>query len=244
MDTLNIIMWTAGIIFSIVFIIYMVKEYRKNSKAWKEETQRRRMVIEKRLELQRIEKEEKEKQRLLQIEIIKNEHNKYVSKLVCKYGNRDKVIKLCTNNPDEIFEIMVFSESKHIVIGDTEFLFQDIIDCTVNDNAKETETVQTYKGDSIASTKTNTGSMIGRSVVGGLLLGDVGAIIGGSTASKQTIIQHGTDTSIHNKHIEHDYTIAITVRDVANPVIYINVGSNTQLKDEISSLMKVIISMK
>ena len=164
--------------------------------------------------------------------------------MVEKYGKIDKTIRLSTNNPDEIFEIMVFGESKHVVIGNKELSFQDVIDCQVNDKSKEIETVQTIKGDSIASTKTNTGSMIGRSVAGGLLLGNVGAIIGGSTASKNTIIQHGTDTSIHNKTIDHDYTIAITVKDLENPVIYINVGFRTKLKDEIFSLMKVIISMK
>ena len=238
------IMWTIGIILATILIIVFVKEYLKNVKAEKEETLRKQKEIEKRIELERKEKEEKRKQRQLQLEVIKTEHNNYVSRLVDKYGNRDKAIRISTNNPDEIFEIMVFSESKHVVIGEKELSFEDIIDCTVNDNAKETETVQTFKGDSIASTKTNTGSMIGRSVAGGLLLGDVGAIIGGSTASKQTVIQHGTDTSIHNKRIDHDYTIAITVKDLENPVIYINVGFRTKLKDEIFGLMKVIISMK
>jgi hypothetical protein len=240
----KIALWSLVVLIGIFIIFAIVKTIYDKIKADEEESRINRLEIEKRLELERKEIEEKKKQRQLQLEVIKTEHNNYVSKLVGKYGTRDKVIKISTKNPDEIFEIMVFSESKHVVIGKKELSFKDIIDCTVNDNAKETETVQTFKGDSIASTKTNTGSMIGRTVAGGLLLGDVGAIIGGSTASKQTVIQHGTDTSIHNKTVEHDYTIAITVKDIANPVIYINVGSNAKLKDEISSLMKVIISMK
>jgi hypothetical protein len=52
------------------------------------------------------------------------------------------------------------------------------------------------------------------------------------------------DTSIHNKEVEHNYTVAITVKDISNPVLYLNVGSNTGLKDEIISLMKVVMSMR
>ena len=86
--------------------------------------------------------------------------------------------------------------------------------------------------------------MIGRTIAGGVLLGGAGAIIGGSTAKRNTIIEHGTDTSIHNKEIKHNYTVAITVKDISNPIIYLKVDNNTALKDEIVSLMKVIMSMK
>lgn len=143
-----------------------------------------------------------------------------------------------------ISEILVFSETKHIVIGKIELLFSDILDCVVDDDIKERETIQTFRGNSSATSKANTGNMIGRAVVGGVLLGGTGAIIGGSTANRHTIIEHGIDTSILDKTIEHNFTIAITVKDISNPVIYLNVGSNTRLKDEIVSLMKVIISMQ
>lgn len=56
-------------------------------------------------------------------------------------------------------------------------------------------------------------------------------IIGASCVHKNTVIEHGTETSIHNKEIEHNYTVAITVKDISSPVLYINVGSNTELKD-------------
>lgn len=240
----KIIWWSIGLILASIAIYFLVKEYIKYANMEKEETLRKQKEAQQLLDLKKKEKEEEMKQRALQLEVIKTEHNKYVSKLNEKYGNCDKTIRLNTNNPYEIFEILVFSESKRVVIGKKDFSFQDIIDCQVNDNSKETETVQTFKGDSIARTNTNTGSMIGRSVAGGLLLGNVGAIIGGSTASKNTVIQHEPDTSIHNKRIDHDFTIAITVKDLENPVIYINVGSRTELKDEIYSLMKVIMTMK
>jgi hypothetical protein len=133
---------------------------------------------------------------------------------------------------------------KYVVIAQKEFSFSDILDCTVNDDIIERETVHTYRGTSIATSKADTGSMVGRAIVGGVLLGGAGAVIGGSTAKRNTVIEHGTDTSVHNKEIEHNYKVAITVKDIANPIIYLNVGSNAKLKDEIVSLMKVIMSMK
>lgn len=40
--------------------------------------------------------------------------------------------------------------------------------------------------ETVSKTKTKTGSLVGRSVVGGALLGPAGAIIGGATAKKKT----------------------------------------------------------
>lgn len=241
---INIGWWALGIILASVLVYVIVREYRKNAKIEKELAETRQRKEEERVERIWREEEEKKKQRRLQYEVIKTEHNNYVSKLVEKYGNCDKTIRLNTNNPNEIFEILAFSQSRHVVIGNKEFAFSDIIDCTVNDNIKERETVQTYRGNSVATSKADTGSMVGRAIVGGVLLGGAGAVIGGSTAKRNTVIEHGTDTSIHNKVVEHDYTVAITVKDIANPIIYLNVGFNSKLKDEIVSLMKVIMSMK
>ena len=173
-----------------------------------------------------------------------NKQNNYVSTLVEKYGDCDKRIRLTPKESIDIAEIIVFSKSKHIIIDKKELLFSDILDCLVNDDIKERVTVQTIRGNSIATSKANTKNMIGRAVVGGVLLGGAGTIIGGSTAKRNTVIEHGTDTSLHNKEIEHNYTVAVTVKDISNPVININVGSDTALKDEIVSLMKIIISMK
>lgn len=236
--------WVFFIILAILVVFIIVKVARDNAKAKEEERIERRRKLEERYKLEKKEKEEKELQRLHQLEELKSKHDNYVASLVDKYGNCDKTIRLYTENVDEIYDIMAFSQSKHIVIGKKELSFSDILDCIVNDDTKEIETIKTYRGNSTATSKTNTGNMIGRTIAGGVLLGGAGAIIGGSTAKRNTVIEHGTDTSIHNKEVEHNYTVAITVKDISNPVIYLNVGSNTELKDEIVSLIKVIMSMK
>ena len=232
----DVLTWVA-IIAVIILAIYIIFKCKRIT----EEEKSKKLA---KLARQIAEKEEQEKQqRELKIKDLEVCNNLYVNSLTGKLGNCDKTIRLTSSNNDTISEILVFTQSKHLVIGRKELLFSDILDCIVNDDIKERETVQTFRGNSTATSKADTGSIIGRSVVGGVLAGGVGAVIGGSTAKRQTVVEYGTDTSIHNKEMEHNYTIAITIKDIANPVIYLNVGSNTTLKDEIVSLMKVIISM-
>ncbi len=225
-------------------LLYIIKRIIESQKEKAEE--RRQWEAENNRKLQIREKEKREKQKCAEEQLRKLEidHKIFLSSLVEKYGDCDKTISLNRQIPHSFDEILVFSQSKHVVIAKKEYSFSDILDCIVNDEIKERETVQTFRGDSSATSKTDTGNMIGRTIAGGVLFGGAGAIIGGSTAKRNTVIEYGTDTSIHNKEIEHNYTIAITVKDISNPVININVGSDTALKDEIVSLMKVIISLK
>lgn len=229
------------IAFALFFIIKRINESQKEKeekkRQWEAENKRKLQIREK----EKREKQKREEEQLRQLEI---DHKEFLSSLGEKYGECDKNISLNQQIPHSFDEILVFSKSKHVVIAKHDYSFSDILDCIVNDDTKEIETVKTYRGNSTATSKTNTGNMIGRTIAGGVLLGGAGAIIGGSTAKRNTVIEHGTDTSIHNKEVEHNYTVAITVKDISNPVIYLNVGSNTELKDEIVSLMKVIMSMK
>lgn len=233
------------LVLATIVVGYAIAKYICYSDDKKEEERRIRLVENER-KIQIIEKEkvEKRKQTEEQMKLLEEKHNNYVSSLVEKYGNCDKIIKINQRRPFSFNEIIVFTQTKHVVIVQKEYSFSDILDCEVNDDIKEIETVQTLRGNSIATSKTNTGNMIGRTIAGGVLLGGAGAIIGGSTAKRNTIIEHGTDTSIHNKEIKHNYTVAITVKDISNPIIYLKVDNNTALKDEIVSLMKVIMSMK
>ena len=240
----NSIIENGGIIVFICVFLFLVFYIAKRIRRADEENYQQALAEIENENEERERKKELQRQKELQHEQLMRDYNNYLSNLKAKYGNCDKSIRLHSKTSDIPSEILVFGQSKYVVIENKEIPFSDILDCTLNDDVKETETVKTYRGNSSATTKTNTGSMIGRSVAGGLLFGGVGAIVGGSTAKKDTIIEHGTDTSIHNREIKHNYTVAITVKDISSPVIYINVGSDTALKDEIVSLMKVIISMK
>lgn len=78
--------------------------------------------------------------------------------------------------------------------------------------------------------------MIGRAVVGGVLAGGAGAVIGGTTAAKDTVTvaTHANDTVIH------DYTVVINVNSFSNPVVRIPLGKDKV--NEIVGLMNVIIN--
>ena len=90
--------------------------------------------------------------------------------------------------------------------------------------------------------KTDNGNMLGRAVVGGLIAGGAGAIIGGSTADKNTtsisVIEQENDVTWH------DYTVWITVKDLAKPMIQIRIGKNATLMNEIVALVNAIIASK
>ncbi len=84
--------------------------------------------------------------------------------------------------------------------------------------------------------------MLGRAVVGGLIAGGAGAIIGGATAKQNTsttsVINQGTDVTRHN------YTVWISVQDIANPMIQIPIGKDGAKVNEIVALMSAIIASK
>ena len=125
--------------------------------------------------------------------------------------------------------ILICEDSKIILINEEPYSFSDIINIELVDNEK-----QIFQKQS-STTKVSTGNMLGRAVVGGVLLGGVGAIIGGATAKKETII------NAPEVHTTHDYNIYITVNSLSNPHITLSLGKNEQIAREITSFLSVII---
>ncbi len=80
--------------------------------------------------------------------------------------------------------------------------------------------------------------MIGRAVVGGVLTGGVGAIIGGATAKKESIV---TPTEIHT---EDQYNLLITTKTLSNPLITISFFDNVRLVQRCLATIKAIIHNK
>lgn len=137
------------------------------------------------------------------------------------------------NLPEIVIEnsFIVFENSSTLFIENKPYHFKDIINFNVCDNSEVL-----YSGNATSSTETKSGSMIGRAVVGGVLLGGAGAIIGGTTAKKDSI------TSIsQSSYTIHKYEIIITVNSLSKPSLKLEIGNNQDAMQKISSILSIII---
>ncbi|MGM9860705.1 MAG: hypothetical protein ACI31C_08115 [Muribaculaceae bacterium] len=143
------------------------------------------------------------------------------------YGQPDKYY---IEDSDTVrYSFFVHDKQKKIYLDNIfEISYKDILSFTCEDNSRIIAT---------SSTKTNTGSAIGRAVVGGVLAGPIGAIIGGSTASKTTETVQDENSKLH------DYTIIINVNDLKFPIRYLHIGSNTSVAQEIIGILNIITRM-
>lgn len=155
--------------------------------------------------------------------------------LRAELGDADKTIALAEHDLDS--EIRVYSARNAITILGKTYEFKAILSCTSTDDYSVKR--GKAKIDTSGDTSTDTLGAVGRAVVGGLIAGEAGAIIGGATAGSSTsmtgTIKYGDDK------IQHDYTVWVTVRDIATPTIEIHTGADARLTNEIVALMNVII---
>ena len=178
-------------------------------------------------------KEKKEQARLKREEKLKAQTEEYETlkqQFLTTNGTPDKTLVI--DKLDLNSEIHVYESSKRVFIHGKEYAFKDVMSCTFSDNPR------VIKGKITAITKSKNGSVIGRAIVGDVVAGPAGAIIGGTTAKKNTEFIQGNDKTVH------DYTVIINMNSIVEPVIRIHTGEDGKLTNEIVGLMNVIISRK
>lgn len=178
-------------------------------------------------------KEIKEQARLKREEKLKAQTEEYETlkqQFLTTNGTPDKTLVI--DKLDLNSEIHVYESSKRVFIHGKEYAFKDVMSCTFSDNPR------VIKGKITAITKSKNGSVIGRAIVGDVVAGPAGAIIGGTTAKKNTEFIQGNDKTVH------DYTVIINMNSIVEPVIRIHTGEDGKLTNEIVGLMNVIISRK
>lgn len=126
---------------------------------------------------------------------------------------------------------LVYEGSQTIVLNQREYKFIDILGYSLVDDATS-ETVMTSTGES----KTSTGSMIGRAVVGGVLTGGLGAVAGAATAKRKT-----SDLGTSSTTTTHKYTVFVTVDSLANPTEKLYIENSSDKAHKIASVLNVII---
>ena len=185
-------------------------------------------------EQEKAEKKKKDEEYQLQLAEQKEiEKEKKYNELTAMISSPDKVIEY-----DYDHYIMVNESTSQIMLNEHIYNFKDIINYTMSDNAT---VIQKHSGGEISSTSsTDTGSMLGRAVVGGVLAGGVGAAIGGSTAKRETTSSVAPTTTTSSTI--HDYLIAVTVNSLSNPIERLRLGEDGRNTNEICALLSVIIS--
>lgn len=190
-------------------------------------------VSDKKDEVKRINREEAKAEFEKQLKQKRIGYAKYKNSLYEKYGEPDKVIRY-SNNIDN--EIIVFVKSSIVIIDRKELSFDDVISCSLIDDSR----IERGDVSTTINTKTNTGSLIGRSVVGGLIAGPAGALIGASSASKTS---YGTSVGPSDTKI-FSYSLIIGVRRIEYPTIKIHLGNKRDLAYEILTVFNIILSEK
>lgn len=167
-----------------------------------------------------------EAEKLLQLK--KRDYNAKYVKITGMFGEPTKRVAVEQYNLDR--EIVVFEEDDRIWICGRIYSLTSILGCTLENNHS------IIRSDVISTTKTDTESMLVRSVIGSAVAGDAGAIVGGATASKTTISKGGIDK------IGNNYTVVIYVDSLSDPIISIDTGDDSKKTNEIMGLMNVIIN--
>ena len=164
-------------------------------------------------------------------EIMKTDMDNVLNSLTAKYGEPDRVIrpKNCALNG----YIALFIAHKVLCISDVEFPFADIASYKLIDNyfIKNGEICGDIK------TRTNEGSLIGRALEGAFWGGDVGAVIGATTASKNTSV----NISQEDNRLIHDYTLLVNLKGINREGIEMHLGNDWRLAAELEHLFSQII---
>lgn len=126
-------------------------------------------------------------------------------------------------------DVVINDKTKKIFIHSKEYSFNDILGYSIQDNSV------TIHSESTSTAKTNTGSMLGRAAVGGVLLGGAGAVIGGATA-KRDIYNSAFESSVL-----HNYTVIITVNNLTSPNEIVKVGRDEDVLNRLTSTLTVIL---
>lgn len=162
------------------------------------------------------------------------EYEEYKRQLIDKYGTITRTISKSHYEGNLIKyydDIIVFEVPQIIVFGQKEYKFTDILSCTMYDE-NHTDIPPTQV------TRTSTGSMLGRAVIGGLTFGVAGAVAGAVTAKKETT------SSTSNSNYPASFIVKIGVKSIENPTITLKMYRDKEKADSIYALMQAIIAMK
>lgn len=189
-------------------------------------------------DIQRQEREERELKRQQQKKEREDNFIKALGDLENSYGKLSIEIPLIGGKGDGYYahslstHLYFYEDSNMAIIEGEHIAFDKILSCCLTDN-QQTISITSGKND----TRTSTSSAIGRALVGGVLMGGVGALAGATTAKKETNINTTT------KHTTtHDFVIYLNVDDITNPQRILKFGADAKSANTAASVFNLIIS--
>ena len=208
------------------FVFYDLAE-NANEKKVVREAEEARIAQEKRL------KAEEEKK---QAELAYKEK---IDGLVASYGQCTSDILLGSRGTEINDHLLIFEDSSTLVLKGEVIPFSKVLGFALNDDS---ETLVHNETQYSSTTKTSTGSMFGRAVVGGVLFGGVGALAGATTAKKETITTPSTSSTM--TMTKHRYVLFVNLDDLGNPTREIKLGRDTKRAHNVANIFNIIIQRK
>lgn len=179
--------------------------------------------------------------------------NKRVSSFEEKYGKPDKTIETFYNTGeggylDLINECRLYVQAKHLVITTPSTLYSipfarvvgyEIIDVNGNSSTPLISASTTI-------TKTDTGDMIKRAIIGGVVAGGVGAIIGAATAKRTTTSELSQIDEYRNlirmNTNSTNLELIIKTDDIASPSLKIRFDMFKKKAEDLAASLNAIIT--
>ena len=116
-------------------------------------------------------------------------------------------------------DIRVYEKTQYVAI-----LYNQVVVTVIPFNSiisyRESEQRETILDNAITTTTTNTGSMIGRGVVGGVLLGGVGALAGAATAKQSSETEFGSQKEFKSQFL------SLTLNSLSTPNLTFYFGTD------------------
>lgn len=158
--------------------------------------------------------------------MLKVSYEAEMSHLIGKYGDVTNKI-VFGGRYDLEAQLLVFEQAEIVVIKGTPYSMNHIVSYRVYDDSIVIPGEVTYQNE--------TKDVARRAVLGNMVAGSFGAWLGVMTADDETTVYREPD------EIEHDYSIAITIDSISNPIVKIYIGDKISKVEQVTAILNIII---
>ena len=167
---------------------------------------------------------------------INQARKQFIDGLHHEYGETSaKFFFSKTVKSNKEYEARVFEDSNIIIVIDRDKIVDKIPFCSILDFSVEDEVITIGENTATTVTKTSTGSMIKRGLVGGVLFGGIGALAGAATAKSIS------ETQFNNPDERHEYSITVNIDSLSSPIYLMHFGKDSDKCSKTAGILTVIL---